>query len=88
VFEEVVYPSSPKRGGEPRKVLLVQIPPHPRPGNKPDLALVYDLTVPLARYVAEHEHDGPSVPALPIQRVVSWQRAQTGPLPEVYHRRH
>src|SRR5688572_32621951 len=26
-------------------------------GGQPELALRFDLTVPLARYVAEHEHD-------------------------------
>src|SRR5688572_26636869 len=45
----------------------------------PELALRFDLTVPLARYVAEHEHDL----AFPfrryqIQRVYRGERAQRG----------
>lgn len=51
----------------------------------PELALRFDLTVPLARYVAEHEHDL----AFPfrryqIQRVYRGERAQKGRFREFY----
>ena len=51
----------------------------------PELALRFDLTVPLARYVAEHEHDL----AFPfrryqIQRVYRGERAQRGRFREFY----
>ena len=46
-----------KTGGETeRQVYLVQSSGARDQGNEPDLALRFDLTVPLARYVAEHEH--------------------------------
>lgn len=53
-------------------------------GN-PELALRFDLTVPLARYVAEHEHDL----AFPfrryqMQRVYRGERAQRGRFREFY----
>ena len=53
--------------------------------EKPELALRFDLTVPLARYVAEHEHDL----AFPfrryqIQRVYRGERAQRGRFREFY----
>ena len=52
---------------------------------RPDLALRFDLTVPLARYVAEHEHDL----AFPfrryqMQRVYRGERAQRGRFREFY----
>jgi len=52
---------------------------------QPELALRFDLTVPLARYVAEHEHDL----AFPfrryqIQRVYRGERAQRGRFREFY----
>jgi histidyl-tRNA synthetase len=51
----------------------------------PELALRFDLTVPLARYVAEHEHDL----AFPfrryqMQRVYRGERAQKGRFREFY----
>src|SRR6478609_10011287 len=47
-----------KEGGETeRQVYFVQSTGSMEQGEKPDLALRFDLTVPLARYVAEHEHD-------------------------------
>ena len=54
-------------------------------GGQPELALRFDLTVPLARYVAEHEHDL----AFPfrryqIQRVYRGERAQRGRFREFY----
>src|SRR4249919_2956860 len=54
-------------------------------GNTPELALRFDLTVPLARYVAEHEHEL----AFPfrryqIQRVYRGERAQRGRFREFY----
>ena len=55
------------------------------PATVPELALRFDLTVPLARYVAEHEHDL----AFPfrryqIQRVYRGERAQRGRFREFY----
>ena len=52
---------------------------------QPELALRFDLTVPLARYVAEHEHDL----AFPfrryqMQRVYRGERAQRGRFREFY----
>jgi histidyl-tRNA synthetase len=51
----------------------------------PELALRFDLTVPLARYVAEHEHDL-SFPfrRYQIQRVYRGERAQRGRFREFY----
>src|SRR5215475_16073837 len=47
-----------KEGGETeRQVYFVQSTGAMEQGEKPDMALRFDLTVPLARYVAEHEHD-------------------------------
>ena len=53
--------------------------------GRPELALRFDLTVPLARYVAEHEHDL----AFPfrryqMQRVYRGERAQSGRYREFY----
>jgi histidyl-tRNA synthetase len=47
-----------KTGGETeRQVYLAQSTGAHAQGDEPDLALRFDLTVPLARYVAEHEAD-------------------------------
>jgi histidyl-tRNA synthetase len=47
-----------KTGGETeRQVYFVQSTGAIEQGANPDLALRFDLTVPLARYVAEHQHD-------------------------------
>ncbi|WP_255656202.1 histidine--tRNA ligase [Noviluteimonas lactosilytica] len=53
--------------------------------GRPEMALRFDLTVPLARYVAEHEHDL----AFPfrryqMQRVYRGERAQSGRYREFY----
>jgi histidyl-tRNA synthetase len=53
--------------------------------GRPEMALRFDLTVPLARYVAEHEHDL----AFPfrryqMQRVYRGERAQRGRFREFY----
>ena len=54
-------------------------------GDKPELALRFDLTVPLARYVAEHEHDlGFPFRRYQIQRVYRGERAQRGRFREFY----
>ena len=54
-------------------------------GSLPELALRFDLTVPLARYVAEHEHSL-SFPfrRYQIQRVYRGERAQRGRFREFY----
>jgi len=75
-----------KSGGETEKqVYFVQSTGAIQQGNKPELALRFDLTVPLARYVAEHERDL----AFPfrryqIQRVYRGERAQRGRFREFY----
>ena len=75
-----------KEGGETeRQVYFVQSTGAMEQGEKPELALRFDLTVPLARYVAEHEHDL----AFPfrryqIQRVYRGERAQRGRFREFY----
>src|SRR5262245_37715301 len=85
VFEEVNVLLT-KSGGETEKqVYFVQSTGSLAQGNKPDLALRFDLTVPLARYVAEHEHEL----AFPfrryqIQRVYRGERAQKGRFREFY----
>ena len=69
-----------KTGGETeRQVYFVQSTGALEQGSAPELALRFDLTVPLARYVAEHEHQL----AFPfrryqIQRVYRGERAQKG----------
>jgi histidyl-tRNA synthetase len=75
-----------KQGGETeRQVYFVQSTGALDQGGKPDLALRFDLTVPLARYVAEHEHDL-SFPfrRYQIQRVYRGERAQRGRFREFY----
>ncbi len=53
--------------------------------KRPELALRFDLTVPLARYVAEHEHDlGFPFRRYQIQRVYRGERAQRGRFREFY----
>jgi len=75
-----------KSGGETEKqVYFVQSTGSIEQGHKPDLALRFDLTVPLARYVAEHEAEL----AFPfrryqIQRVYRGERAQKGRYREFY----
>ncbi|MFT3806408.1 histidine--tRNA ligase [Arenimonas sp.] len=77
-----------KTGGETeRQVYFVQSTGALEKGGEglPELAMRFDLTVPLARYVAEHEHDL----AFPfrryqIQRVYRGERAQRGRFREFY----
>jgi histidyl-tRNA synthetase len=75
-----------KSGGETEKqVYFVQSTGALEQGHAPDLALRFDLTVPLARYVAEHERDL----AFPfrryqIQRVYRGERHQRGRFREFY----
>jgi histidyl-tRNA synthetase len=75
-----------KTGGETeRQVYFVQSTGALEQGGQPELALRFDLTVPLARYVAQHEHDL----AFPfrryqIQRVYRGERAQRGRFREFY----
>jgi histidyl-tRNA synthetase len=54
-------------------------------GELPELALRFDLTVPLARYVAEHEHElNFPFRRYQIQRVYRGERAQKGRFREFY----
>jgi len=75
-----------KSGGDTEKqVYFVQSTGGLADGKRPELALRFDLTVPLARYVAEHEH----VLNFPfrryqIQRVYRGERAQKGRFREFY----
>lgn len=75
-----------KSGGETEKqVYFVQSTGAIQQGHKPELALRFDLTVPLARYVAERERDL----AFPfrryqMQRVYRGERAQRGRFREFY----
>ncbi len=75
-----------KSGGETEKqVYFVQSTGSLQQGRDPDLALRFDLTVPLARYVAQHERDL----AFPfrryqMQRVYRGERAQRGRSREFY----
>ena len=75
-----------KTGGETeRQVYFVQSTGALEQGGQPELALRFDLTVPLARYVAQHEHDL----AFPfrryqIQRVYRGERAPRGRFRECY----
>ncbi|MCE7032837.1 histidine--tRNA ligase [Lysobacter sp. GX 14042] len=77
-----------KSGGETeRQVYFVQSTGALEKGGegRPEQALRFDLTVPLARYVAEHEHDL----AFPfrryqMQRVYRGERAQRGRFREFY----
>jgi len=75
-----------KSGGETEKqVYFVQSTGALQQGHEAELALHFDLTVPLARYVAEHEREL----AFPfrryqIQRVYRGERAQKGRFREFY----
>ena len=75
-----------KTGGETeRQVYFVQSTGSLEAGDAPDTALRFDLTVPLARYVAEHQNDL----AFPfkryqIQRSYRGERAQRGRFREFY----
>ena len=79
-----------KSGGETeRQVYFVQstgaLDAADKGDKRPELALRFDLTVPLARYVAEHEHDlGFPFRRYQIQRVYRGERAQRGRFREFY----
>lgn len=75
-----------KSGGETeRQVYFVQSTGNLQKGEDLTLALRFDLTVPLARYVAEHEHDL-SFPfrRYQMQRVYRGESAQRGRFREFY----
>ncbi len=75
-----------KSGGETeRQVYFVQSTGSLKQGDEPDLALRFDLTVPLARYVAEHEREL-TFPfrRWQIQRVYRGESAQRGRFREFY----
>ena len=75
-----------KSGGETeRQVYFVQSTGALAKEGTPELALRFDLTVPLARYVAEHERDL-SFPfrRYQMQRVYRGERAQRGRFREFY----
>ena len=75
-----------KTGGETeRQVYFVQSTGALQKEGMPELALRFDLTVPLARYVAEHEHDL-SFPfrRYQMQKVNRGERAQRGRFREFY----
>ncbi len=77
-----------KQGGETeRQVYFVQSTGaiEKAGAGLPELALRFDLTVPLARYVAEHEHDlNFPFRRYQIQRVYRGERAQRGRFREFY----
>ncbi len=78
-----------KQGGETeRQVYFVQSTGNlqaAQAGDLPELALRFDLTVPLARYVAEHEHDLVfPFRRYQMQRVYRGERAQRGRFREFY----
>ena len=78
-----------KQGGETeRQVYFVQSTGAlgaAEKGSKPELALRFDLTVPLARYVAEHENElNFPFRRYQIQRVYRGERAQRGRFREFY----
>ena len=85
VFEETNILLT-KSGGETEKqVYFVQSTGARQQGHEPDLALRFDLTVPLARYVAQHQNEL----AFPfrryqMQRVYRGERAQKGRFREFY----
>ena len=84
-FSEVLLT---KQGGETeRQVYFVQSTGALEKGGAglPEMALRFDLTVPLARYVAEHEHElGFPFRRYQIQRVYRGERAQRGRFREFY----
>jgi len=75
-----------KSGGETEKqVYFVQSTGALEQQKRPELALRFDLTVPLARYVAEHEHQlNFPFRRYQIQRVYRGERAQKGRYREFY----
>jgi histidyl-tRNA synthetase len=75
-----------KEGGETEKqVYLVQSTGGRAQGHEPDLAMRFDLTVPLARYVAEHEHElNFPFRRYQMQKVYRGERPQRGREREFY----
>ncbi len=75
-----------KSGGETEKQLyFVQSTGAQKQGDVPELALRFDLTVPLARYVAQHENQLHfPFRRYQIQRVYRGERAQKGRFREFY----
>jgi len=75
-----------KTGGETEKqVYFVQSTGSLKQGDTPELALRFDLAVPLARYVAQHEHQLNFLfRRYQIQRVYRGERAQKGRFREFY----
>lgn len=75
-----------KSGGETEKqVYFVQSTGALKEGKAPELALRFDLTVPLARYVAQHEHQlNFPFKRYQIQRVYRGERNQKGRYREFY----
>ena len=75
-----------KSGGETeRQVYFVQSTGALEQGSAPEMALRFDLTVPLARYVAEHEHElNFPFRRYQMQRVYRGERAQRGRFREFY----
>ncbi len=75
-----------KSGGETEKQLyFVQSTGAQKQGDVPELALRFDLTVPLARYVAQHENQlNFPFRRYQIQRVYRGERAQKGRFREFY----
>ncbi len=75
-----------KTGGETEKqVYFVQNTGSLEKGSPPELALRFDLTVPLARYVAEHEKElNFPFRRYQIQRVYRGEHAQRGRFREFY----
>src|SRR2546430_1438937 len=75
-----------KSGGETEKqVYFVQSTGAIEQGKRPELALRFDLTVPLARYVAEHENQlNFPFRRYQIQRVYRGERNQKGRYREFY----
>jgi histidyl-tRNA synthetase len=85
VFEEVDILLTKSGGDTEKQVYFAQSTGSLKEGHKPDLALRFDLTVPLARYVAQHQNEL----AFPfrryqIQRVYRGERAQKGRFREFY----
>ena len=75
-----------KEGGETeRQVYFVQSTGNLEKAGTPELALRFDLTVPLARYVAEHEHKlNFPFRRYQMQRVYRGERQQRGRFREFY----
>src|SRR5512139_728477 len=75
-----------KSGGETEKqVYFVQSTGSLKQGDTPEMALRFDLTVPLARYVAQHEHQLVfPFRRYQIQRVYRGERNQKGRYREFY----